>query len=309
MPAPANTSPVPPDNCLPSRDEPPGEMGDARSEPSEDAESAVRRVDDTDSAGADADAAETDPESLSTEELRQQVEEQYDFENFGPSDMASMSPEEWEAAFDPETWITGEALLDRIEADVKTRVLQRNVFARVERLSNPDRVVAYSDEGYAVMYGDGSTEGMGTVLRDVKPSVALCSMEEYDAPEMPETDLLPRPMEVPEGSGEFGNLMVQIIAGALFLSGVVLAGAALVSGGIGVIAGTVGLLFLVSGGVLFFTVANARLSDRFRAEEYRNRLRAVGLEDGDRPEFLPESARENPELEGEKKRADGDGDA
>ena len=45
----------------------------------------------------------------------------------------------------------------------------------------------------------------------------------------------------------------------------------------GVIAGTIGLLFLVSGGMLFFTVANARLSDRFRAEEYRNRLRAVGL--------------------------------
>ena len=284
-------------------------MVDARSDPSEDAEPAVRRVDDADSAGSNPDPAGTDPESLSTEELRQQVEEQYDFDDFGPSDMASMSPEEWEAAFDPETWITGEALLDRIEADVKTRVLRRDVFARVERLSNPDRVVAYSDEGYAVVYDDGSTEGMGTVLRDVKPSVALCSMEEYDAPEMPETDLLPRPMEVPEGSGEFGNLMVQIIAGALFLSGVVLAGAALVSGGIGVIAGTVGLLFLVSGGVLFFTVANARLSDRFRAEEYRNRLRAVGLEDGERPDFLPESARATPELEGEEKGADGDGDA
>jgi hypothetical protein len=243
--------------------------------------------------------SEDDPEELTTEQLRRQVEEQYDFENFGPSDMAAMSPDEWEAAFDPETWITGEALLDRIEADVKTRVLRRDVFARVERLSNPDRIVAYSDEGYAVVYGDGSIEGMGTVLRDVKPSVALCSMEEYDAPEMPETDLLPSPMDVPEGSGEFGNLMVQVIAGALFLSGVVLAGAALVAGDIGVIAGTVGLLFLVSGGLLFFTVANARLSDRFRAEEYRNRLRAVGLEDGDRPEFLPESARENPELEGD----------
>jgi hypothetical protein len=33
-------------------------------------------------------------------------------------------------------------------------------------------------------------------------------------------------------------------------------------------------------------VANARLSDKFRAEEFRNRLRAVGLEDGDRPDFL-----------------------
>jgi hypothetical protein len=135
------------------------------------------------------------------------------------------------------------------------------------------------------------------VLRDVKPSVALCSMDSYDAPPLPDEDLLPKPMEVPEGSGEFGNLMVQLIAGALFLSGAVLAGGALVSGELGVIVGTVGLLFVVVGGLLFFTVANARLSDRFRAEEYRNRLRAVGMEDGERPEWLPESAREAPGLE------------
>ncbi|MFB6117562.1 hypothetical protein [Halosegnis sp.] len=282
-------------------------MGDARSEP-EDAASGDAT---TDTGGAetapesdvesrsDGDP-EPDAESLSTEELRRQVEEEYDFDSFGPSEMASMSAEEWEAAFDPETWITGEELLDRIEADVKARVLRRDVFARVERLARPDRVVAYSDEGYALVYGDGTVEGMGTVLRDVKPSVALCSMEEYDVPEAPDGDLLPQPMEVPEGSGEFGNLMVQVIAGALVLSGVVLGGAALVTGDIGVIAGTVGLLFLVAGGLLFFTVANARLSDRFRAEEYRNRLRAVGPADGERPDFLPESARGEPKLEGER---------
>jgi hypothetical protein len=241
-------------------------------------------------------------ESLSA--LRQRVEETYDFENFGPQDMERMSVEEWEAVFDPETWITGEELLDRIEADLKTRVLQRDVFARVERLSNPDRVVAYSDEGYAVVYPDGSVEGEGTVLRDVKPTVALCSMEEYDAPPMPDGDLLPQPMDVPEGSGEFGNLMIQVVAGAQVLAGIVLLGAAAVTD-LSVIAGVAGLGFLFIGLVLFFTVANARLSDKFRAEEYRNRLRAVGLEDGERPEFLPESARESPELSG----ADDDGES
>ncbi len=236
-----------------------------------------------------------DDESL--EELRRRVEAEYDFEDFGPAEMERMSPEEWEAVFDPETWITGAELLDRVEADVKVRVLQRDVFARVERLADPDRVVAYSDEGYAVVYADGSVEGEGTVLRDVKPSVALCSMDDYDAPAMPEGDLLPRPMEVPEGSGEFGNLMIQLTAGALLLAGIVLGGGALVSGELGVIAGTIGLLFMLAGGTLFFTVANARLSDRFRAEEYRNRLRAVGMEDGERPEWLPESARESPRFE------------
>jgi len=242
-------------------------------------------------------AGRVESDEPSTEELRQRVEEEYDLENFTAADMERMSAEEWEAAFDPETWITGGELLDRVEADVKARVLDRDVFARVERLSKPDRVVAYSDEGYAVVYDDGSIEGEGTVLRDLKPSVALCSMDSYEPPSLPDKELLPKPMEVPEGSGEFGNLMIQLVAGALLIAGVVLAGGALLSGELGVIVGTVGLLFAVVGAVLFFTVANARLSDRFRAEEYRNRLRAVGMEDGERPEWLPESAREAPGLD------------
>jgi len=48
-----------------------------------------------------------------------------------------------------------------------------------------------------------------------------------------------------------------------------------------------GLGFLTIGIILFVVVANARLSDSFRAEEYRERLRGIGLEDGQRPEFLP----------------------
>ncbi len=233
-----------------------------------------------------ADGSDPATEELTTEELRAQVEEKYDFENFGPAQMAEMSADEWDAAFDPDTWITGSELLDRLEADVKHRVLTRDVFARVERITGPDRLVAYSDEGYAVVYPDGSVEGSGTVLRDVKPLVALCSMEEYDPPEMPEGELLPQPMEVPEGSGEFGNLMVQIIAGAQVLAGLGLFGAFLLADG-GPVVLVAALGFLAIGITLFVVVANARLSDKFRAEEYRNRLRAVGLESGERPEWLP----------------------
>ncbi|MFB6083901.1 MAG: hypothetical protein ABEJ94_06630 [Halorientalis sp.] len=224
-------------------------------------------------------------ETVSTEELREQVEARYDFDDFGPEQMAQMSADEWEAAFDPETWITGEELLDRVEADLKNRVLARDVFARVERLTD-GRLVAYSDEGYAAVYPDGTVEGFGTVLRDVKPVVALCSMDEYDVPDMPEGAVLPEPTDVPDGGGELGNLMLQLVGGMQVLAGIGLLGAWIVFG-LNVVAVVAGLAFLVIGIALFFTVANARLSDRFRAEEYRDRLRAVGLEDGERPDFLP----------------------
>jgi len=247
-------------------------------------------------------------EEISVETLRSQVEEKYDFEDFGPSDMAEMSAEEWEVAFDPETWITGEALLDRVEADLKGRIANRDVFARLER--HDDRVVAYSDTGFATVYADGTVEGRGTVLRDVKPTVALCSMESYDVPEDPPEELLPEPQEVPEGSGALGNTMLQIVAGVQVLAGLALvAGGALIGlqvisppGGESVRALNVfgmavaGVAFVAIGVLLFTVVANARLSDTFRAEEYRNRLRAVELEPDERPEFLPESEDERPEV-------------
>ncbi|MFB6308408.1 MAG: hypothetical protein ABEH35_03680 [Haloarculaceae archaeon] len=229
------------------------------------------------------------------EALREQVEAEYDFENFGPADMAEMTVEEWQAAFDPDTWITGDDLLDRVVEDLRSRVANRDVFARIERHTDPPRVLAYSDEGYALVYPDGSIEGEGTVLRDVKPTVALCSMESYDVPDAPEGDLLPDPSEVPEGGGELGHRMLQIVGAIQLLAGLVLVGAGAVvgvtdlgSGNANVVTMVVaGLGFLVIGGLMFLVVVNARLSDRFRAEEYRDRLRAVGLEDGERPDFLP----------------------
>ena len=229
-----------------------------------------------------ADADERD--RLTSEE----VEEKYDFEDFGPQDMAEMSYEEWEAVFDHDSWITGRDLLDRVEADLKSRVADRDVFAVIERIERDGKpqLLAYSDEGYAVVYPDGTVEGSGTVLRDVKPSVALASMESYEVPETPEGEVLPDPAEVPEGSGQLGNKLMQVIAAAHVLAGVALF-VSWIALGLPLVAAVAAFGFFFFGVFVFLLVANARLSDRFRAEEYRNRLRAVGLEGDDRPEFLP----------------------
>ncbi|WP_254838298.1 DUF7319 domain-containing protein [Natronomonas marina] len=238
-------------------------------------------------------------EELSTEELRARVEEQYDFEEFGAEEMSEMSVEEWEAVFDPDSWLTGTELLDRVEKELRGNVQRREVFAVVERVGegDDDRVVAYSDEGYVLVRPDGTVQGTGTILRDVEPMVALCSMESYDVPEVGEDAGLPHPDSVAEGSGDFGNRMLQVVAAATMLSGVafVVVWLGSVVGAIdigfaGAIVLTIGILFLIVGGFLFLTVANARLSDRMRAEQYRDRLRAVGAGSEGRPDFLPDEA-------------------
>ncbi|WP_246286418.1 hypothetical protein [Natronomonas gomsonensis] len=277
-------------------------MADSR-DPTEEA------ADATDSASTDAEAAESDgtepdagaggTETLSTEELRRQVEEQYDFDDFGPAEMAEMSADEWEAVFDADSWITGSELLDRVEDELRSNVERREVFAVVERVGegDDDRVVAYSDEGYVIVRPDGSIQGTGTILRDVEPMIALCAMEEYDVPEVDDDAGLPHPDTVPEGSGDFGNRMLQVVAGATTLSGVLFLLVWLASivdligiGFGGAIIVTLGLFFLAIGFFLFLTVANARLSDRMRSEQYRDRLRAVGAGSDERPSFLPEEA-------------------
>ena len=271
--------------------------------PSEDA--AAERAHDDAAADTESDAAETPPESgdadaTDLESLREAVEEKYDFDDFGPADMAEMEREEWEAAFDHDTWITGDELIDRVENDLQNRIATREVFARLERHPGPegDRLLAYSDEGYAIVNPDGSVEGEGTVLRDVKPTVALCSMEEYEAPTPPKNPTLPDPEDVESGSGELGNTMLQLVAAAQILAGIgLIVGSLLfdlqpdVPQG-GVIGPVVGILFALIGVFLFTVVANARLSDRFRAAEYRDRLRAVE-EAGERPEFVPQLGEED----------------
>jgi hypothetical protein len=232
-------------------------------------------------------AAETRPEEL-PEEIEARVLEEYDFENFGPAEMAKLSAEEWEAVFDPDTWVTGPKLLDRVEDELRARVADREVFAVVERLDDVT-LIAYSDSGYATVTGDGSVEGRGTVLRDVKPTVALCSMPDYEVDEPPEDADLPEPADVPEGGGELGNWMLQLVAFALFGGGLVLIGAALLgaTGTAIIIALVAGIGFCAAGVFLFLTVANARLAERFRADEFRNRLRAAGVEGEGRPAFVP----------------------
>lgn len=247
-----------------------------------------------------ADASEQTGEPPDAEEsadlaaLRKRVEAEYDFENFGPADMAKMDAEEWDAVFDPESWITGEELLDRVEQDLQSRIATRDVFARLERVreDGEDRLLAYSDEGYAVVHTDGSVEGHGTVLRDVEPTVALCSMEEYDPPEPPADFELPSPERVASGTGELGNTMLQIVAAAQILVGLGLLVAwiflDLQPGAKTLIVAPVAAIgFVVVGLFLFLVVANARLSDKFRAEEYRDRLRALDEIEEGRPEFGP----------------------
>ena len=238
-------------------------------------------------------------EELSTEELRERVEAEYDFDDFGPREMDEMSVEEWEAVFDHDAWITGSELLDRVERELRANVYRREVFAVVERVGegDADRVVAYSDEGYVVVRPDGSVQGTGTILRDVEPMVALCSMEDYEVPDVDDDAGLPHPDTVAEGSGDLGNKMLQVVGGATVLSGLgfVLAWLAGVVGLVdlgfaGAIVLTLGLVFVVVGAFLFLTVANARLSDRMRSEQYRDRLRAVGAGSEERPEFMPDEA-------------------
>lgn len=261
-------------------------------------------------------SGEVDPvEDLTEAELKARVEEEYDFDDFGPRDMQEMSYREWEAAFEADSWITGDELLDRVGDDLRSRIADREVFAVLEEVEEDGerRLLAYSDEGYALVYPDGGVEGFGTVVRDVKPTVALCSMESYEPDDPPADDaLLPTPGEVPEGTGEFGNLMIQIIAAVQLLAGLALLAIWVAPGtgprGAGSIAALGGgLFFFLVALFLFVTVANARLSDRFRVEEYRERLRAIGLADGERPDFLPvedgevisPTEREPPAVEGE----------
>lgn len=235
-----------------------------------------------------------DEESADLAALRERVEAEYDFENFGPADMAKMDAEEWDAVFDPESWVTGDELVDKVERDLQSRIATRDVFARLERVreDGADRLLAYSDEGYAVIYPDGTVEGSGTVLRDVEPTVALCSMEEYDPPEPPEDFELPSPESVPSGTGELGNTMLQIVAATQILVGVGLFAAWLLfdlqpGPETLIVAPVAAIGFVVVGLFLFLVVANARLSDKFRAEEYRDRLRALDEIEEDRSEFLP----------------------
>lgn len=237
------------------------------------------------------DPTDGEPADSDIEALRAEVERKYDFDEFGPADMAEMTAGEWEAAFDDDSWVTGTELLDRIEAELKNRIARREVFAVLERVGEGDgeRVLAYSDEGYAVVYADGSLEGEGTVYRDVKPTLVLCSMPEFEVAEPPENYGLPSPEQVPEGTGELGNTVLQLVAVAQLLAGIALVGAYFLVDGLStIVAPLVGVAFLLAGVFLLLIVANARLSDRFRTAEFRNRLRAIQYEDGERPPFVPE---------------------
>lgn len=249
----------------------------------------------------------TDPEEARNdpEDLRDAIEERYDLDDFGPREMQEMSAEEWEALFDAETWITGRKLLDRVESDLRARVERRDVFAVIERegTREQERIVAYSDEGYAIVWQDGTVEGQGTVLRDVEPVVALCSMDDYE-PDTPTGDgSLPTPSSIESGGAELGNSVMQIVGIVQILAGVVLL-AGWVIYQLTVFVPIVAIAFILFGIFVLVLVANARLSDRFRAAEYRERLEAAHAGSEKRPPFVPEEASQPAVTEGE----NGDGD-
>lgn len=215
--------------------------------------------------------------------------QRFDPDSFGPADFEAMSEAEWIEAFDPDTWVTGDDLLDRVERELHDRVARRDVFAVIERITHDGErcVLAYSDEGYALIRPSGEVEGFGSVLRDVKPTVALCSIPEYEPdPIEPGVGSLPDPTDVTTGQGALGNTMLQLIALSLVVGGFALVGGWLFLD-VPLLGGFIGLGFLIVAGFLLFTVANARLSERYRAEEYRDRLRSVGLGHGERPGFVP----------------------
>ncbi|VTT87531.1 hypothetical protein DM2_865 [Halorubrum sp. DM2] len=260
-------------------EEPADPASDGSGDPDAETENGGSRPTASDGASED----ETDIEAL-----RERVESEYDFDDFGPSDMAQMSAEEWDAAFDPDTWITGDRLLDRVDAELKSRIATRDVFGVLERVreDGEERILVYSDEGYAIIRPTGEVRGEGTVLRDIEPVVALAAMDSYEVPEPPDDWSLPHPDSVPEGSGEFGNLVIQVVAAIQVLAGIALLVASAVADLGTIVAPAMGIVFLLVGGFLFAMVANARLSDRFRSEEYRDRLRAL-REAKERPEFVP----------------------
>ena len=261
----------------------------------------------SDGAGQDGEEVDADGDP-GLETLRQRVEEKYDFDHFTPADMVEMSVEEWEAAFDADAWITGDELLDRVEAELRSRVARRNLFAVVERttLDGEARVLAYDDVGYATVGTDGTVEGEGPIVEDVEPVVALCSMEDFTV-SVPPTDAgLPDPADIAPESGGLGDRLLLAVAGVQVVAGLALLLAPLFvdlnpgGGGQGaaLLTTVAGLGFLVIGVVIALLVANARLSGRFRAAEYRERLLAAGVGGGERPSFLPDEDDERPGLEG-----------
>lgn len=226
------------------------------------------------------------------ETLREAVEAKYDFDDFRPADMAEMSVEEWEAVFDPDTWITGTALVDRVEAELAGRIADGELFAVVERhtVEGEPRLLVYTDAEYAVVHPDGSVTGEGAVRREVEPVVALCSMESFEVANPPADAGLPDPSTVQPGSGDLGHRLLLAVAVIQVVAGVVLLVSPVfvrLGPGAGALTAVIGLIFVGVGVLLGVLVANARLSDRFRAAEYRERLEAAGVGSDERPSFLP----------------------
>ncbi|PYZ02687.1 hypothetical protein C8039_03785 [Halogeometricum sp. wsp3] len=120
-----------------------------------------------------------------TEALRKQVETD-DFDNFGPSDMVELAAEEWDVAFDenPGSPPTNSSTELRGTCETAWRTVMCSLAS--SRRQDQPRVLVYSDEGYALVTPDGDLQGEGTVYRDVRPTLVLCSMDDFEVAEPPE---------------------------------------------------------------------------------------------------------------------------
>jgi hypothetical protein len=122
------------------------------------------------------------------------------------------------------------------------------------------------------------------------PVVAVCTKEKFKVTEPPANADLPSPKTVKPGSGGLSRRLLLVVGVIRVIAGVVLLVSPVIvrlGPGAGAFTAVIGLIFVGVGVLLGVLVANARLADRFRAAEYRERLEAAGVGSDQRPAFLP----------------------
>lgn len=190
--------------------------------------------------------------------------------------------------------IVGLDLIDRIEADTKDRIRRRNILAMIERISieGIDHILIYDDLGYAIVEPDGSVSGIGSIRAEMENVVVLCSMSNYDVPELIKDNFLPNISSTYKPPNQIGNKLLQILSLSFFIIGCTLLVSPIF---LNFYASSATILTTISGFgfiliSLFITtmVVHSRLSDRFRSSEYQNRLKNIGIGSNSRPSFIPQ---------------------
>jgi len=121
--------------------------------------------------------------------------------------MARMSADEWEAVFDADSWITGPELLDRVDAEIKNRIATRDIFGVIERetVDGVDRLLVYSDEGYATVSLDGTVRGEEGCFGMSNPSWRCARWRSTMSQNHPKTTGCPRRRPSPNRAASWGT--------------------------------------------------------------------------------------------------------